>query len=114
MAWQAPQLLLPILVALVTLTYQARRKTFISVQEVPASGTYVIATMQFVTNEFNKESDDKYSFRIVRVLKVKKLVSVLFSPLLTMPLCQGTTGTVGQVHSSEIQPQSKVGILRET
>ncbi|XP_015977428.1 cystatin-11 [Rousettus aegyptiacus] len=75
MAWQAPQLLLPILVALVTLTYQARRKTFISVQEVPASGTYVIATMQFVTNEFNKESDDKYSFRIVRVLKVKKLVT---------------------------------------
>lgn len=50
-----------------------------SVQEVPASETYVIATMQFVTNEFNRESDDKYSFRIVRVLKVKKLVS--FSPL---------------------------------
>ncbi|KAF6284210.1 cystatin 11 [Rhinolophus ferrumequinum] len=73
--WQVPQILLVILVALVALTYQARRKTFISVQEVPASETYVIATMQFVTNEFNKESDDKYSFRIVRVLKVKKLVT---------------------------------------
>lgn len=100
--WQVSQILLVILVALVALTYQARKKTFISVQEVPASETYVIATMQFVTNEFNKKSDDKYSFRIVRVLKVKKLVSGFLSPLLTMPLCQGTIGTVEQVHSTEI------------
>lgn len=99
---QVSQILLVILVALVALTYQARRKTFISVQEVPASETYVIATMQFVTNEFNKESDDKYSFRIVRVLKVKKLVSGFLSPLLATPLCQGTVGTVERVHSSEI------------
>ncbi|KAM5218499.1 cystatin-11 [Hipposideros larvatus] len=73
--WQAPQILLAILVALVALTYQEKRKTFMSVQEVPASETNVIATMQFVTNEFNKESDDKYSFRIVQVLKVKELVT---------------------------------------
>ncbi|KAM7125598.1 cystatin-11 [Molossus nigricans] len=74
-SWQAPQLLLAILVALVALTYQFRRKTFISIKEVPASEAYVIATMQFVTNEFNRESDDKYNFRIVRVMKVKKLVT---------------------------------------
>ncbi|KAF6087698.1 cystatin 11 [Phyllostomus discolor] len=73
--WQAPQLLLVVLVALVALSYQVRRKTFMSVQEVPASETYVIATMQFVTNKFNRESDDKYSFRIVRVLKIKKLIT---------------------------------------
>ncbi|KAF6284211.1 cystatin 11 [Rhinolophus ferrumequinum] len=83
--WQVPQILLVILVALVALTYQARRKTFISVQEVPASETYVIATMQFVTNEFNKESDDKYSFRIVRVLKVKKLQIECFYSVFVVP-----------------------------
>lgn len=102
--WQAPQLLLAILVALVALTYQFRRKTFISVKEVPASEAYVVATMQFVTNEFNRESDDKYNFRIVRVMKVKKLVSGLLFHLFTMPLCQGTAGTLEQVHSYEIQP----------
>ncbi|XP_029773328.1 cystatin-11 [Suricata suricatta] len=70
-----PRLLLAILVTLVTLTYQVRRKTFISVEEVPVSEPYVIATMQFVINDFNKKSDDKYNFRIVRVLKVQKQVT---------------------------------------
>ncbi|XP_058418150.1 cystatin-11 isoform X1 [Diceros bicornis minor] len=74
-SWQAPRLLLAILAALVAFTFQTRRKTFMSVQEVPVSEPYVIATMRFVTNEFNKESDDKYSFRIVRVLKVQKRVT---------------------------------------
>ncbi|XP_066091858.1 cystatin-11 [Saccopteryx bilineata] len=73
--WQGPQLLLVILVVLEAPTYQVRRKTFISVREVPPSEVYVIATMQFVTDEFNKKSDDKYSFRIVRVMKVKKQVT---------------------------------------
>lgn len=114
MAWQAPQLLLAILVALVALTYQARRKTFISVQEVPASGAYVIATMQFVTNEFNKESEDKYSFRIVRVLKVKKLVSVLFS--LSSPCSYARGPQALWDKSTQVKfslTYSKVGILRE-
>ncbi|KAK1337214.1 hypothetical protein QTO34_001837 [Cnephaeus nilssonii] len=71
---QAPQLLLAILVALVAFTYQVK-KTFMSVQEVPASGAYVVTTLEYVTSEFNQESDDKYNFRIVRVLKVKKLVT---------------------------------------
>ncbi|XP_016067444.1 PREDICTED: cystatin-11 [Miniopterus natalensis] len=73
--WLAPQLLLAVLVALVALTYQIKRKTFISVQEVAASQSYVVAAMQFVTSEFNKESKDKYSFRIVRVLKAKEQVT---------------------------------------
>ncbi|XP_066241411.1 cystatin-11 [Saccopteryx leptura] len=73
--WQGPQLLLVILVVLEAPTYQVRRKTFISVREVSPSEIYVIATMQFVTDEFNKKSDDKYSFRIVRVMKVKKQVT---------------------------------------
>lgn len=73
--WQTPRLLLAKLVILVTLTHQVRRKTFISVEEVPVSEPYVIATMQFVINDFNKKSDDKYNFRIVRVLKVQKQVS---------------------------------------
>lgn len=79
---QAPQLLLAILVALVAFTYQAK-KTFISVHEVAASVPYVVTTLEYVTNEFNQESDDKYNFRIVRVLKVKKLVSG--APLPSLP-----------------------------
>ncbi|ELK35137.1 PREDICTED: cystatin-11 [Myotis davidii] len=72
---QAPQLLLAILVALVAIAYQERKKTFISVQEVPASEAFVVTTLEYVTSEFNQESDDKYNFRIVRVLKVKQLIT---------------------------------------
>lgn len=50
----------------------------------------MVATLEYVTSEFNQESEDKYNFRIVRVLKVKKLVSGLFSPLFPVPLCQLT------------------------
>lgn len=78
--WQAPQLLLAILVALMVLTYQERRKTFLSVKEVPASEPFVTATMEYVTNDFNKKSDDKYNFRIVRILRVQKQVSAGPSP----------------------------------
>ncbi|XP_004405167.1 PREDICTED: cystatin-11 [Odobenus rosmarus divergens] len=73
--WQALRLLLVILVALMALTYQEKRKTFLSVREVPASEPYVIATMQYVINDFNKKSNDKYNFRIVRVLKVKQQIT---------------------------------------
>ncbi|XP_002925514.1 cystatin-11 [Ailuropoda melanoleuca] len=73
--WQAPQLLLAILVALMVLTYQEKRKTFLSVREVPASEPFVTATMEYVTNDFNKKSDDKYNFRIVRILKVRKQIT---------------------------------------
>ncbi|XP_004686983.1 PREDICTED: cystatin-11 [Condylura cristata] len=70
-----PQLLLAILVVLVTVTYQAGKKTFISIQEISMSEFYVSATMQFVTSQFNKESDDQYNFRIVRILKILKKVT---------------------------------------
>ncbi|XP_025732757.1 cystatin-11 [Callorhinus ursinus] len=73
--WQAPRLLLVILVALMALTYQEKRKTFLSVRKVPASEPYVIATMQYVINDFNKKSNDKYNFRIVRVLKVEQQIT---------------------------------------
>lgn len=89
-SWQAPQLLVVILVALVAVTYPSRRKTFLSVREVPASEIYVPPTLEFVTSEFNKQSDDQYSFRIARVLNVRKLVSELPSCVLATPLCQGT------------------------
>lgn len=86
---QAPQLLLAILVALVAIAYQEKKKTFISVQEVPASEAFVVATLEYVTSEFNQESDDKYNFRIVRVLKVKKLVSGLLTPSSPCPYARG-------------------------
>ncbi|XP_057560248.1 cystatin-11 [Hippopotamus amphibius kiboko] len=67
---QGPRLLLAIVGALVALTYQTRKKTFIRVQEVPVSDPTVENTLDFVTEDFNKKSKDTYNFRIVRVLKV--------------------------------------------
>ncbi|XP_065749629.1 cystatin-11 [Phocoena phocoena] len=72
---QGPRLLLAIMGALVALTYQARRKTFIMVYEVPVSDPVVVTTLDFVTKNFNKKSEDPYNFRIVRVLKVLKRVT---------------------------------------
>ncbi|XP_053429705.1 cystatin-11 [Nycticebus coucang] len=68
--WQAPRPLLAILVTLVALTYQARKKTFISIREVPAEESNAKSTLQFIVNEYNKESNDEYNFRIFRVLKI--------------------------------------------
>nr|XP_020037477.1 cystatin-11 [Castor canadensis] len=73
--WQAPHLLLAILVALVSFTYQARRKTFIRVQEENAVETQVKDTLQYATDMYNKDSDDKYNFRILRILKIEKQVT---------------------------------------
>lgn len=56
---QVPQILLAILVSLMALTYQEKRKTFLSVKEVPPSECYVAATTQYVINDFNEKSDDK-------------------------------------------------------
>ncbi|XP_061065643.1 cystatin-11 [Eubalaena glacialis] len=69
---QGARLLLAIMGALVALTYQTRRKTFISVHEVPVSDPVVVTTLDFVTKDFNQKSEDTYNFRIVRVLKVLK------------------------------------------
>ncbi|KAL2764066.1 cystatin-11 isoform 2 precursor, partial [Daubentonia madagascariensis] len=70
--WQAPRPLTAILVTLVALTYQAGKKTFVSIQEVPTEESYVKDTLQFVIDEYNKESDDKYNFRILRILRIQK------------------------------------------
>ncbi|EPY81993.1 cystatin-11 [Camelus ferus] len=74
---QGPRLLLAIVGALVALTYQTRRKTFISVREVPASASVVVTTLDYVTKEFNKKSEDKYNFRVVRVPKVVQKAKAL-------------------------------------
>jgi cystatin-11 len=96
--WQAPHLLLAILVALVSFTYQARRKTFIRVQEENAVETQVKDTLQYATDMYNKDSDDKYNFRILRILKIEKQVSGwLLSSLLTTPLHPETTGAPEKV-----------------
>uniref|UniRef100_A0A8C0R918 Cystatin-11 n=1 Tax=Canis lupus dingo TaxID=286419 RepID=A0A8C0R918_CANLU len=72
---KAPQLLLAIFMALVAHTYQVRKKTFLSVGEVSASDPYVTTTMQYLSDDFNKKSNDKYNFRIVRLLKVQKQIT---------------------------------------
>ena len=84
---QGARLLLAIMGALVALTYQTKRKTFISVHEVPVSDPVVVTTLDFVTKDFNQKSEDKYNFRIMRVLKVLKRVRV------PLPSRQGTTGS---------------------
>ncbi|XP_059115624.1 cystatin-11 [Peromyscus eremicus] len=70
--WKAPRVLLAILVALVAFSYQEKRKTFIVVHEVSAIEVSVPGTLEYVTETYNKESDDLYNFRIVRILKIEK------------------------------------------
>ena len=82
--WQGPRLLLAIVGALVALSYQSKRKTFILVYEVPVSDPVVVTTTDFLTTDFNKKNKDPYNFRIVRVLKAVKRVSAPHPPL--MPL----------------------------
>ncbi|EGW02592.1 Cystatin-11 [Cricetulus griseus] len=73
--WKASQLLLAILVALVAFSYQQKRKTFISVREVNALEPPVPDTLDYVTDAYNKESEDVYNFRILRILKIEKRVT---------------------------------------
>ncbi|XP_076970579.1 cystatin-11 isoform X2 [Tamandua tetradactyla] len=74
-AWGSPWFLLAILVALMALSNEAGKKTFIRVDEVPATDAYAADTLAFVTTEYNKKSEDKYNFRIVRALKIKKQIT---------------------------------------
>ncbi|MEJ1278866.1 N-ethylmaleimide sensitive fusion protein attachment protein beta [Cricetulus griseus] len=80
--WKASQLLLAILVALVAFSYQQKRKTFISVREVNALEPPVPDTLDYVTDAYNKESEDVYNFRILRILKIEKRLW----PLTQLPL----------------------------
>uniref|UniRef100_A0A2K5C6X1 Cystatin 11 n=1 Tax=Aotus nancymaae TaxID=37293 RepID=A0A2K5C6X1_AOTNA len=72
--WQALRLWLAILLTLMALTYQARKKTFLSVQEVTAIESYAKNSLQWITDQYNKDSDDEYHFRIF-VLKIQKWVT---------------------------------------
>uniref|UniRef100_A0A2K5S5P9 Cystatin-11 n=2 Tax=Cebus imitator TaxID=2715852 RepID=A0A2K5S5P9_CEBIM len=73
--WQALRLRLVVLLTLMALTYQARKKTFLSVHEVTATEDYAKDSLQWITDQYNKESDDKYHFRIFRVLKIQKRIT---------------------------------------
>ncbi|XP_007954450.1 cystatin-11 [Orycteropus afer afer] len=71
----ALQLLLATLVALISLTNQARKKTFMTVQEVSVTEPYVEDTMQFLISKYNQESEDLYNFRVIRVLSIQKRIT---------------------------------------
>nr|XP_048311514.1 cystatin-11 [Myodes glareolus] len=73
--WKAPQLLLAILVALVAFSYQQKRKTFISVLKISPLDSSAQSTLKYVTEEYNKKSDDLYNFRIVRILDIESRVT---------------------------------------
>ncbi|EDL95091.1 cystatin 11 [Rattus norvegicus] len=70
--WKTTWFLLAILVALVAFSYQVKRKTFIRVEEVNALESSVKETLEYVTEEYNKKSEDLYNFRILRILKIEK------------------------------------------
>uniref|UniRef100_I3M4Z0 Cystatin 11 n=2 Tax=Ictidomys tridecemlineatus TaxID=43179 RepID=I3M4Z0_ICTTR len=72
--WQSPQLLLAILMSLVAFTYQVK-KSLISIQEASAVENFVEDTLKYINNEYNKQSDDTYNFRILRVLKIQKKIT---------------------------------------
>ncbi|EDL28542.1 cystatin 11 [Mus musculus] len=74
-SWKATRLLLAILVALVAFSYQVKRKTFIRIEEVSALESSVKETLEYVTDEYNKKSEDLYNFRILRILKIMKQVT---------------------------------------
>lgn len=79
--WKAPQLLLAILVALVAFSYQQKRKTFISVLKISPLDSSAQSTLKYVTEEYNKKSDDLYNFRIIRILDIESQVSVCGFPV---------------------------------
>ncbi|PNJ55606.1 cystatin-11 isoform X2 [Pongo pygmaeus] len=83
--WQALQLLLAILLTLMALPYQARKKTFLSVREVTAVENHAKDSLQWITDQYNKESDDKYRFRIFRVLKVQRQQVNCFFSVFAVP-----------------------------
>nr|XP_027809716.1 cystatin-11 [Marmota flaviventris] len=72
--WQSPQLLLAILMSLVAFTYQVK-KSLISIHEASAVEHFVEDTLKYINNEYNKQSDDTYNFRILRVLKIQKKIT---------------------------------------
>ncbi|XP_057637134.1 cystatin-11 [Chionomys nivalis] len=73
--WKAPQLLLAILVALVAFSYQLKRKTYISVLKMSTLDSSAQSTLKYVTEEYNKKSDDLYNFRIIRILDIESQVT---------------------------------------
>uniref|UniRef100_A0A8C2VJI8 Cystatin domain-containing protein n=1 Tax=Chinchilla lanigera TaxID=34839 RepID=A0A8C2VJI8_CHILA len=74
-SWQAPQLLLAILMVLVAFSDQYRRRTFVSVNEETAVDNFVPETLYFLNDQYNRDSKDAYSFRIIRVLQVQSQVT---------------------------------------
>ncbi|KAM9590311.1 cystatin-11 [Trichechus inunguis] len=74
-AWQALRLLLATLVALVALTNQGRKKTFLKVEEVSIREPYVEDTIQFMISKFNQENKDLYNFRVIRILNIKQQIT---------------------------------------
>ncbi|KAL1786215.1 Cystatin-11 [Sigmodon hispidus] len=70
-----PQLLLAVLVALVAFSCQGKRKTYISIREVNTAESYVRDTLEYVTEAYNKESEDLYNFRILRILKMEMRIT---------------------------------------
>ncbi|XP_050015568.1 cystatin-11 [Alexandromys fortis] len=73
--WKAPQLLVAILVALVAFSCQQKRKTYISVFKMSALDSSAQSTLKYVTEEYNKKSDDLYNFRIIRILDIESQVT---------------------------------------
>lgn len=76
-SWKTLKLLLVILTVLVAFSDQFQRKSFIKVSEETAVDDFVPETLSYLNDQYNQDSKDPYSFRIIRVLRVQSLVGVL-------------------------------------
>ncbi|XP_003476417.1 cystatin-11 [Cavia porcellus] len=74
-SWKTLKLLLVILTVLVAFSDQFQRKSFIKVSEETAVDDFVPETLSYLNDQYNQDSKDPYSFRIIRVLRVQSLVT---------------------------------------
>ncbi|XP_032758264.1 cystatin-11 [Rattus rattus] len=107
--WKAAWFLLAILVALVAFSYQVKRKTFIRVEEVNALESSVKETLEYVTEEYNKKSEDLYNFRILRILKIEKQMTNHMELHITVEMqrttCLKTENNLCNVQEGELHKQ---------
>ncbi|XP_034352554.1 cystatin-11 [Arvicanthis niloticus] len=108
-SWKATRFLLAILVALVAFSYQQKRKTFIRVHEVNASHSSVKKTLEYVTDQYNKKSEDLYNFRILRILKIEEQMTNHMEYHITVEMqrttCFKTENSLCDVQQGELHKQ---------
>uniref|UniRef100_A0A8D1A886 Cystatin domain-containing protein n=1 Tax=Sus scrofa TaxID=9823 RepID=A0A8D1A886_PIG len=63
--------------ALVWCSHQKKKKYCIHVEILPITAPFIATGLWFAMREYNKESEDKYIFRVVKVVRVQLQVTDL-------------------------------------